>query len=239
MFIKQNTITNLMELKALKQEIHDLPNIDDHLKDLQNNWLSPFLSKTNRSKLKDKRSPRHAINSLTKEEQVELNGLLNKFYAVFNQLKYGQFTNHKLEALAKAMVDLKLLQFQSENYEMPLHKDNAVSSKFHYISSQVLGDDFNSIHNTIKEVKEFDSQLLNAEEIYTEVNQYLYQKLPLEHSINLMDMGHSDSLRHLKIANLRRKMLIKKLGKNFVALQAPLRGRKKTFTVKDLDLIHD
>jgi len=232
-------IIKIMELKALKQEVHELPNIDDELKSLQSNWLSPFLSKTNRSKLKDEKCPRHAINSLTKEEQIELNALLDKFYGVFNQLKYGQFTNHKLQSLAKAMTDLKLLQFQSKNYEMPLHKDNAISSKFHFINSQVLGNDFNSLQNTIKEIKEFDSQLLRAEEVYNEVNQYLYQKLPLEHSINLMDMGHADNLRSLKMANKRRKMLIKKLGKNFIALQAPLRGRKKTFTEKDLDLVHD
>ena len=45
-----------MQLKELKQEIEDLPNLDDNLKSFQENWLSPFLTNNGNFNIDEKGS---------------------------------------------------------------------------------------------------------------------------------------------------------------------------------------
>ncbi len=236
-----------MQLKELKREIEALPNLDKELQGFQENWVKPFLSQSGKNKITDKNSPLHALNDLKQGEQEEVHSMILDAHSQFDELKYGQFTNVKMQSLAKAMIDLKLLEFQYKNSgdagkdsKEEMVKSLTASSKYKYLTSKVLHDEFGSLQKTIHEIKAFDSQLQRLEETYNEVNQYLYQKLPLEHSVGLMDMGHKDNLKNLKMASRRRKALIKKLGKNFIALQNQLRGRGQSpGAEKKLDLVHD
>ena len=49
-----------MQLKELKREIEDLPNLDDNLKSFRENWLSPFLTNNGNFNI-DEKSSHHKV----------------------------------------------------------------------------------------------------------------------------------------------------------------------------------
>ena len=227
-----------MQLKELKREIEDLPNLDDNLKSFQDNWLSPFLTNNGNLKINEKNSHHKVLKKLSLEEQQELNLKLKTFYKMFDSLKYGQFTNNKMHVIGKALIELKLMNFQAQSYPDGLQNSSHVGSKYNYITNKVLSDDFNGLRPVISEIKEFDFNLQRLEEIYQEINQYLYEKLPLEHSVLIMDKPHDKHFKSLKDVSKRRKRLIKNLGINFISLQNEMRKRPNSYTEKSLNLTH-
>ena len=227
-----------MQLKELKREIEDLPNLDDNLKSFQENWLSPFLTNNGNFNIDEKGSHHKVLKKLSSEEQQELNLKLKTFYKMFDSLKYGQFTNNKMHAIGKALIELKLMSFQAQSYPTSLQNSSHIGSKYNYVTSKIISDEFSGIRPVINEIKEFDFNLQRLEEIYQEINQYLYDKLPLEHSILIMDKPHGKHFKGLKDVSNRRKRLIKQLGINFISLQNEMRKRPSSYTEKNLNLTH-
>lgn len=230
-----------MQLKELKKEIENLPDIDEHLKSFSESWLEPFLSNTGNYKFNQRKKHLKSLKKLTNEEQLEINEKIKTFYKIFESLKFGQITSNKMHTIGRSLIELKLMSFQLQNSTENGNflMNSGTGKKYNYVTNKIIDDDFNGIKPIINEIKEFDFNLLRLEDIYKEVNQYLYNKLPLEHSVILMNKPHGNHFKKLKDVSKRRKRLIKDLGINFIALQQEMRKRPKSYTEKSLNLSHD
>lgn len=210
-----------MDLREIKRELEDLSNIDSDMKAFQQNWLTPFLSNSKKS-IKIKRdSPFEAIKKLDKSDLEDLNQKILTFYKNFEHLSSGKVTNDKIRVLTRAVIEMKLIDFQVQNRS--LRESSLLKSKLQHLYEKILQDDFNSLSIAISEVKEFDQNLTIIENIYQEINDYVCKKLPLESSVAIMQLPHKHYLQNLKETSQKRKLLVKELGEQFLKLQKKMR----------------
>jgi len=216
-FIKNKIFSYSMDLREIKRELDDLSNIETDMKSFQDNWVMPFLSNSHKT-IKIKRdSPFQILKDLNKTEQEDLNHKIETFYKNFDNLNSGKVTNDKLRVLTRAVIEMKLIDFQVKTIN--LRESSMLQAKLQHLYHKILKDDFNSLSIAINEVKEFDHNLHVIESIYQEVNDYLCQKLPLEDSLAIMQLPHQRYLKKLKVTSNKRKELLKQLGTHFLDLQ--------------------
>jgi len=206
-----------MDLRQIKRELEELSNIETDMKSFQQNWLTPFLSNSKKSIQIKRNSPFEAIKELDKVELEDLNHKILTFYKNFDHLNLGKFTNDKIRVLTRAVIEMKLIDFQVQTRS--IRESSVLKAKLQHLYQKILQDDFNSLSIAISEVKEFEQNLSIIENIYQEINDYVCKKLPLESSVAIMQLPHERYLKSLKATSQKRKELVKELGTHFLNLQ--------------------
>lgn len=196
-----------MDLRALKKEVHSLPNIKQTLNELQNNWLKPIRSNTN--------SHLPFLNDLSQNTKKELNKKLAQYHESASVVNYGQTIQDKLQHYARYLIELKLTELQGD------------SSKSRLITNNFLNDDFLNIKQTIIEVKSFEKEVQKLSNHYQEINEMLHKELSLEQTLFLMDLPHKIYLHNLLKAAQQQKKIVRQIGRHFVTLAKKTQLDKK------------
>jgi len=194
-----------MQLKELKKEINSLSNLNKTILNFKNSWIKQIKPNTNRQF--------SFLQKLNKKTKNEINNNLSSYQKICRQLNYVQFTQEKLSSLAHYLIELKLTTL-NENHR----KSKVLLDKF-------INDDFLRLKNLIDEVNQFEFNLINLQQIYSQTNQLLVQKLPLEDIITLMDSPHKNHLNSLILISKKQKRLLKTLGKEFISLAKEMKRK--------------
>ena len=187
-----------MDLRALKKEVDELPNVEEHLELFQNNWIKPLRTNTN--------SHLPFLKKLDAQTRLHLNKQLAQFQLHIPKVKQGQAVNDKLRLYAKYLIDLKLTELQ----------DNPSKSKL--IINQMLNDESLKFNQTLVEAREFEEAVEKMSDHYQDVNVLLQKQLTLEETIFFLDLPHKLYIHHLMKTAERQKRLMRDLGRHFIVL---------------------
>ncbi|MBU1974377.1 MAG: hypothetical protein KKH52_03215 [Nanoarchaeota archaeon] len=187
-----------MNLRALKKEVEDLPNIEDSVDNLRKRWIKPIKKNTNLHL--------PSLQKLNEEERNKINHKLTVFQERLKQVKDGQLINEKLRSYACYLVELKLTTLNGDQY------------KSKRITNHLLYDEFHNFQQTIKEVKHLGKKVRNLSNYYEHLLESLQQHLPLEENLQLSEQPHRLQINNLLNISLKQRKLTKELGQQFVSL---------------------
>lgn len=198
----------MMDLRSLRQEVQQLPNLAENIAQFQQHWIKPLRNNTNR----------HLpfLQKLSPQTKNGLNQKLALFSETLAAVRAGARIQDKLRSYAHELVELKLASLRND------------SEKAAMITNLLLKDEFLSISQTLTDVQEFAKTISFLEKQYQDINQFLEKHLTLEETISFSELPHKIFITALSKTAHEHKRLARDLGKHFVemAKNAP-RGWKK------------
>lgn len=195
-----------MDVRQLKEEIAQLPNIEHLAAAFEKNCLN------HRSKNAAFSSILSALPEKSRREHTTQLSQLKKFT---HQIKYGQIVNEKLGSLAHNIHDLKIANLTSDK------------KKTARIINLLMKDPHMSIKQLIFEVPYLESQISLLKTSYNSILEQLSTQLPLETSVALLNNTHNAALRMLSSISKKQKEYLSSLGKEFVGVTRAIKSKKK------------
>src|SRR3989344_9424032 len=128
-----------MDLREVKKEVQNLPNITELVEKFTVHWLKPIRANTN--------LPFPFLVTFSSEKKKNFNKKLAILQETLGAIQYGQTIHEKSGLYARFLVELKLAILQGNH------------SKARTLSRRFLKDDFLNFQNTIKEVKLFKDNI--------------------------------------------------------------------------------
>ena len=180
-----------MELKEVKKEVEDLPELKTLLQEFQKNWIKSLKSGNNRFSVQNK-------ISLKRSSQIEY--YLKEMQKSLKQISELQSIKGRLKTYAHYLIELKLASI------------NGDSSKSKRIINNLVYDPFLSIKGTISDLSEMGLQIQSLADSYHQVLGLLNKELLLEDYLHLINLDHKTCLTRLQKLQLKQKELTKKLG---------------------------
>ena len=187
-----------MELKEIRKEVDSLHNIEENLKNFQNNWLKPIRKNSN------KHLP--FIKDLDQKAKIELQQKLANLNNTIEEIKSSQMINEKLKHYSKYLIEMKLSTFNDDQ------------EKSKVITNQFLNDDFMNLKNTLTQIKAFESNVNYLHQEYHHINELLHKHLTLEEALFFMEMPHLKYLNNLLELAKNHQKISRNIGKNMIAL---------------------
>ena len=187
-----------MELKEIRKEVDSLHNIEENLKNFQNNWLKPIRKNSN------KHLP--FIKDLDDNAKAQLQQKLANLNNTIEEIKSSQMINEKLKHYSKYLIEMKLSTF------------NGNQEKSKVITNQFLNDDFMNLKNTLTQIKAFESNVNYLHQEYHHINELLHKHLTLEEALFFMEMPHLKYLNNLLELAKNHQKISRNIGKNMIAL---------------------
>ena len=187
-----------MDLRALKKEVQSLPNVEENLKQFQDNWIKPLRTNTN--------SHLPFLKKLDPEVRLLLNKKLARFHEDITKIKHGQMINEKLNHSARYLIEMRLTELQGNN------------SKAKMIINRLLNDDFFNLKGTINEIHHFAADIDKLSKQYNEINGLLQKNLSLEDNLFFTELPHKKHLTNLIKISKKQKEIVHTLGKSFISL---------------------
>jgi len=180
-----------MELKEVKREVENLPELKTLLQGFKKNWIKPLKSGNNQF------SVPHKI-PLNKSSQIDhyLKGMQKNM----EKISELQSIKERLNTYARYLIELKLASL------------NGDSNKSKRIINNLVYDPFLSIKGMISDLSEMDSYIKSLTDSYNLVLDLLNKELLLEDYLHLINLDHKNYLNSLQRLQLRQKELTKKLG---------------------------
>lgn len=196
----------MADIKQLKDEVTQLPNIEQLADHFERQWLKPIKTNTN---------PSHSfLINLPDEKKKELNQQLKVLKRSLREIKYGQVVNDKLASLAHNLVQLKIAGLTDDK------------NKIKQLLNMFLNDRHLSIKQLIFEVPYLESQISLFHRSYNGLLEQLSTQLPLEHSVSLLEGDHSSTVRKLAAVPQKQKHYLSEIGKHFVGLTREIKKKK-------------
>jgi len=196
-----------MQLRQLKKEIDGLSHVHKTLVEFKSSWIKQIKPNTNQQ------FP--FLQELDEKTKKRINNHLSAYPKLFQELKYVQFTQEKLAALAQYLIELKVTSLNGDT-----NKPQVLVNKF-------IHDDYLKLKNVVDEVHQLEFNLNNLDLMYNKVNRLLLRNLPLEHSIAFMDAPHKNYLNSLLLVSQKKKRLLRDLGQEFISLTKQMKKSKK------------
>ena len=159
-----------MDLKEIKKDVEQLHNIEENLKNFQDNWIKPM----------KKNSNQHLpfIKKLDDNSKSQIHDKVLQLKNTFEEIKSSQMINEKLKHYSRYLIEMKLSTFN----------DNQEKSKV--ITHQFLNDDFMNLKGTLTQIKAFENNVNYLHQQYHEVNELLHKHLSLEEAVFFMEIPH-------------------------------------------------
>ncbi len=195
-FINHFALVPRMELRELKKEVENLPDVQKNLHHFKASWLDP---------LRQKSSPLN-LKSLHPHRKKELDRRLVQVHKHLQSLEESNIINTKLQQYARYLIELKLTTF------------NGDTQKSKTLKAMLLHDDFLSLKGTIQQVKDYDQQLTELRQHYKQINVMLQQELSLEETVSFLELPHARYLQNLLLLGEQQKSIIRDLGRHFITL---------------------
>lgn len=210
----------MIDLKQLKLEAQNLPNLELNFQHFNENWFKPIKAPlSNNSLTNNSLGLNHASSNLSRalpnlshtsrldpRIRSELFHRVQKLEEVIPRLKGSQVINEKLQGYSRILIELKLAMYSG----------NGLKAKA--LHNQLLRDDFMKLDKTIQEIKEFDESLALVTEHYLAINELMQNHLPLDERLFLTDSSDHHHLHKMKEVNQKQKKLMAEFGKQFVAM---------------------
>jgi hypothetical protein len=196
-----------MELKEIRKEVESLHNIEENLKNFQNNWLKPIRKNSN--------NHLPFIKDLDQNAKAQLQQKLANLNNTIEEIKSSQMINEKLKHYSKYLIEMKLSTFN----------DNQEKSKV--ITHQFLNDDFMNLKNTLTQIKAFEGNVNYLHQEYHQINELLHKHLSLEEALFFMEMPHLKYLNNLLELAKNHQKISRNIGKNMIALIKETQFKKR------------
>ncbi len=197
-----------MDLRSLRQDVQQLPNLVENINNFQQHWIKPLRSNTN--------THLPFLQKLSPQLKKELNQRLTLFNETIAAVQSGTTIQDKLRSYAHYLVELKLASLRDDK------------QKHEMITNRLLKDEFLSISQTLTDVQEFAETVGLMEEQYHEINQLLEKHLSLEETLFLMDLPHKIYMLTLVKTARDHKRIARDLGRHFVEMaKSTPNGRKR------------
>ncbi len=197
-----------MDLRSLRQDVQQLPNLAENIAQFQQHWLKPLRANTN--------NHLPFLQKLSPQLKKDLNQRLTLFNETLAAVQSGTMIQDKLRSYAHYLVELKLasLREDKEKHEM--------------ITNRLLKDEFLNISHTLNQVQEFSETVGLMEEQYREINQLLEKNISLEETLFFMDLPHKIFMVTLVKTARDHKRIARDLGRHFVEMaKSTPSGRKR------------
>ena len=195
-----------MDVKQLKEEVAQLPNIEHLVTAFEKNCLN------HRSKNNIFSSILGALPAEKKKEHADQLTQLKNFT---HQIQYGQIVNEKLAALAHNIHDMKIAHLTNDK------------KKTARLINLYTKDPHMSIKQLIFEVPYLESQISLLKNSYNSILEQLSAQLPLESSVALLNNPHNTALKKLSSVSQKQKKYLSLLGKEFVSVTRAIKEKKK------------
>lgn len=192
-----------MDLRELKKEVENLPDVQKNLRHFKTSWLDPLCQKSSPVNLK----------SLHPSRKKEFDRRLVQVHKHLQSLEESHIINTKLQQYARYLIELKLTTF------------NGDAQKYKSITTMLLKDDFLSLRGTIQQVKAYDQQLTELRQHYKHINAMLQQELSLEETVSFLELPHARYLQNLLLLGEQQKSIIRDLGRHFITLSKTTAGK--------------
>ena len=197
-----------MDLRSLRQDVQQLPNLVENINNFQQHWIKPLRSNTN--------NHLPFLQKLSPQLKKELNQRLTLFNETIAAVQSGTTIQDKLRSYAHYLVELKLASLRDDQ------------QKHEMITNRLLKDEFLNISQTLTDVQEFAETVGLMEEQYHEINQLLEKNLSLEETLFLMDLPHKIYMVTLVKTARDHKRIARDLGRHFVEMaKSTPNGRKR------------
>ncbi|MDP3734641.1 MAG: hypothetical protein Q8R37_05420 [Nanoarchaeota archaeon] len=196
-----------MDLRALRQEVQNLPEINDHLETFQQHWLKPLRANSN--------NHLPFLQHLPPDVKKELKLKLELFQEHFHRLQKAQSLQERIRFSLRQIIELKLTTL------------NGDAAKGQMIVNNLLHDDFMNLQKMIAEVRNLEDDIQKAEKVYDDINSFLQKNLLLEESVGLMGLPHKKHFHSFVAAAQQQKTLVRRLGNHFVELAKETQRKKK------------
>ena len=189
-----------MDLKELKKEVQNLPNIEHTTKKFREHWLKPFH--------KDAHIPVHFefLKNLDSLDRAVINKLLAETKTHLDTIQGSQIINEKLHQLARQLVELKLTNF------------NGDTKKAKQITNRLVNDEVLSISKTVEEINDFEERVAKISDHYQEINILLDKRLSLEEALYYMEIPHHNYLQTLQKTAQHHKTIARAIERQFTAI---------------------
>lgn len=197
-----------MDLRSLRQDVQQLPNLAENIAQFQQHWIKPLRSNTNN----------HIpfLQKLSPQLKKDLNQRLTIFNETLAAVQSGTTIQDKLRSYAHYLVELKLASLRDDK------------QKHEMITNRLLKDEFLNISQTLTDVQQFAETVGLMEEQYQEINQLLEKNLSLEETLFLMDLPHKIYMVTLVKTARDHKRIARDLGRHFVEMaKSTPSGRKR------------
>jgi hypothetical protein len=195
----------VMDLRALKKEIHELSDMKKGVAGFKESWIKPLRSNTN--------SHLPFLQNLDGNTRKLLNKKVALLQDKINAVASGQNINEKLKHYSRYLIDMKLNMIQGNEQKSLI------------ITNRLLNDEVLNIKKTIAEVNQLESEITDLLKQYEEVNTLLQQSISLDETIFFMDMPHKMFLYNLKKTAQKQRRIVRQIGENFVMLAKQARER--------------
>ncbi len=197
-----------MDLRSLRQDVQQLPNLAENIAQFQQHWIKPLRSNTN--------SHLPFLQKLSPQLKKEINQRLTLFSETLAAVQSGTTIQDKLRSYAHYLVELKLASLRDDQQK---HK---------MITNHLLKDEFLNISQTLTDVQEFTETVGLMEEQYHEINQLLEKNMSLEETLFFMDLPHKLYMLALVKTARDHKRIARDLGRHFVEMaKSTPNGRKR------------
>ncbi len=197
-----------MDLRSLRQDVQQLPNLAENIAQFQQHWIKPLRSNTN--------GHIPFLQKLSPQLKKELNQRLTLFNETIAAVQSGTTIQDKLRSYAHYLVELKLASLRDDK------------QKHEMITNRLLKDEFLNISQTLTDVQEFAETVGLMEEQYHEINQLLEKHLSLEETLFLMDLPHKIYMLTLVKTARDHKRIARDFGRHFVEMaKSTPNGRKR------------
>ena len=193
-----------MDLKQLKHETAQLPNLEALSRAFGRAWLQPIRKNTNRA--------HPFLQQLPEQHRKEFNlqhASLRKF---LKEIRYGQVVNEKLASAAHNLVELKVAALTGDG------------RKAKRLLQTFLRDPQLSLKQLIVEVPYLESQLSLFHQSYHGMLEQLTAALPLEQQVALLDGKHREALQRLMRVPEQQKRHLSQIGRQFIAMMREMKG---------------
>ncbi len=189
-----------MDLKELKKEVQELPNIEHTTKQFRENWLKPYHKDTHLPKQFE------FLKNLDPITRTELNKRLADAKVHLDNLQNSQILNEKLHQLARHLVELKLTTF------------NGDTKKAKAITRRLVNDEVLSIAKTVEEINDFEERVAKISDHYQEINILLDKRLSLEEALYYLEIPHHRYLQTLQKTAQHHKAIARSIERQFTAI---------------------
>ena len=206
-FIYLQTSISKMDLRALRQDVQQLPNLVENVEKLQQCWIKPLRGNAN--------NHLPFLQKLSSQIKKELNQKLLLFSETVAAVRYGATIQEKLRSYAHYLVELKLASLRDDEQKKSM------------ITNRLLKDEFLNLSQTLVDVQEFSETVGIMEEQYSEINQLLERHLSLEEAVFFMGLPHRIYLATLVKTSRDHKRIARDLGKHFVEMAKSTPGGRR------------
>ncbi len=187
-----------MELREIKREVEQLPDIRKNVKGLHESWLKHVKGGAV--------SEYRVFDSLPDEVKKQVGVRVALLQESLKGMEAGYVIHEKLRSHVRCLVDLKLTQFQGDNV------------KAKALMSTLLKDEYFNVPKVIGEIKQFENQVQRFSETYHEVNELMQKRLSLEEALFLMDLPHKMYMATLLKTAQKQRMIVRDLSRQIVGI---------------------